>query len=101
MAIDKHPLLFLKHSWNNKFNPSGEINSLGTDKSILRVYELISTSLVPRPPPRFYLAAAEKNRLEIKSGRRPGNEAGYLPHEELLSVPHSQSPMPPGLPGHD
>ena len=31
----------------------------------------------PRPPPRFYLAAVEKNRhgCEIKSGQRPGNEA--------------------------
>ena len=29
----------------------------------------VMPSLVPRPPPRFYLAAV------IKSGRRPGNEA--------------------------
>ena len=33
-------------------------------------------SLVPRPPPRFYLTAVEKNR-EIKFGRRPGNEARF------------------------
>ena len=37
-------------------------------------------SLVPRPPPRFYLTTVEKNRdflhgCEIKSERRPGNEA--------------------------
>ena len=39
-------------------------------------------SLVPRPPPRFYLAATA-----IKSGRRPGNEARMYVclHVELTS----------------
>ena len=33
-------------------------------------------SLIPRPLPRFYLAAMEKNHgCEIKYGRRPGDEA--------------------------
>ena len=37
-------------------------------------------SLVPRPPPRFYLVAVEKNR--DKSG--PGDEARQLPHEKIV-----------------
>ena len=40
----------------------------------LRGEELMN-SLVPRPPPRLYLAAVEIHGCEIKSGRRPGNEA--------------------------
>ena len=36
-------------------------------------------SLIPKPPPRFYLAAVAAmctlHSCEIKSGRRPGNEA--------------------------
>ena len=36
----------------------------------LQVFCLVKTSLLPRPPPRFYLATVKK-----KSGPRPGNEA--------------------------
>ena len=48
----------------------GHLKIVNKDRHIL--------SLVPRPPPRLYLAAVEKSFLhgcEIKSGRRPGNEA--------------------------
>ena len=40
-----------------------------------------TSSLVPRPPPRFYLTA-----VEIKSGRRPGNEAGKHPCPWALCI---------------
>ena len=46
-------------------------------------------SLVPRPPPRLYLVAVEfLHGCEIKSGRRPGNEAN---HTELIRLFHSQN----------
>ena len=54
--------------------------------------KVLLTSLVPRPPPRFYLAAMEKNLhgCEIKSGWRPWNEASYslcvCNHTCLVSV---------------
>ena len=38
----------------------------------------VGSSLVPRPPPRFYLTAMEKIGCEIKSGQRPGNKARYV-----------------------
>ena len=41
------------------------------------------SSLVPRPPPRFYLAAVEKN-WEIKSGQRPGDEARITAHVHII-----------------
>ena len=44
--------------------------------------QAIIPNLVPRPPPRFYLAAVEKSRgklhsCEIKSGWRPGYEVNH------------------------
>ena len=46
---------------------------------------ILGTLLVPRPPPRFYFEAVEKNGFflhgcEIKSGRRPENEANVNVH---------------------
>ena len=45
--------------------------------------------MVPRPPPRFYLAAVQ-NSCEIKSVQRPGDEAtakvGMLLLAMMLSV---------------
>ena len=40
-------------------------------------FAICNYSLIPRPPPRFYLAAVEifLHSCKIKSGRRPGNEA--------------------------
>ena len=53
----------------------------------------LQSSLVPRPPPRLYLAAVEKS-CEIKSGQRPGNEAIYKVHHWFLAgtkqVTHSK-----------
>jgi len=46
------------------------------------LYSMVS--LVPRPPPRFYLAAVE-NGCKIKSRQRPGNEATVrYPHVSSL-----------------
>ena len=48
------------------------------------LHERVIGILVPRPPPRFYLAAV-LHGCEIKSGRRPGNE-GTPPQYSLTSI---------------
>ena len=55
-------------------------------------------SLVPRPPPRFYLAAMKKSvrnfpillhGCKIKSGQRPGNKARGVTHPVLPTKGHA------------
>ena len=80
--------------------PNNRKNGLGlgtpgdlTNTVIISLYTRLSsiglliTSLVPRPPPRLYLAAVEKSQ-EIKSGRRPGNEATHY-KVKLQPTPNS------------
>ena len=48
-----------------------EISLRGT--AAVLVEQLVN--LLPKPPPRFFLAAAEKIDCEIKLGSRVGNES--------------------------
>ena len=54
-------------------------------------------SIVPRPLPRFYLAAMEKNLFlhgcETKSGQRPGNEATSSQVSQVVMHAYANPPL--------
>ena len=56
------------------------------------------SSLIPRPLPRFYLAAMEKNLprgCKIKSGLRPGNEARAREYDGMIVTVMHRAPVLP------
>ena len=70
---DKHTSLVPRLPWRITERESAwmEISLRGT--AAVLVEQLVN--LLPKPPPRFFLAAAEKIDCEIKLGRRLGNES--------------------------